>query len=191
MNPTRILVAGIGNIFFGDDAFGSEAARRMSLRPQPDGVRVVDFGIRALDLAYSLQDHEVVILLDAAPRGGQPGTVYVMEIPRADPSLPAGRPPHLLVDGHGLDSAQILKLAENLGGHPGRIFLIGCEPNALPDPDEMQMAMSDEVAAAVDEAVDVAESLVARLLRNGLEFCINKETSDELPHSNARRWPAK
>ena len=80
--PARILIAGIGNIFLGDDAFGVEVARRLVRRRLPDGVRVVDFGIRGLDLTYALLDgYEAVILVDAAPRGGPPGTLYVLEPP--------------------------------------------------------------------------------------------------------------
>src|SRR6516225_7125141 len=80
MEQPRILVAGIGNIFLGDDAFGVEVARRLAARPQPDGVRVADFGIRGIDLTYALLDgYETVILVDATPRGGQPGTLYVIE----------------------------------------------------------------------------------------------------------------
>src|ERR1700734_1751902 len=80
MTPPRILIAGIGNIFLGDDAFGSEVARRLAARPMPDGVKVVDFGIRGFDLTYALLDgSDATILVDATPRGGPPGTLYVIE----------------------------------------------------------------------------------------------------------------
>jgi hydrogenase maturation protease len=164
MSPRRILIAGIGNIFFGDDAFGCEVARRLASRPQPDGVRVVDFGIRGLDLAYSLQDYEVVILLDASPRGGRPGTVYLMELERPGPPN-AVHQSTTFIDGHSLNPANVLRLAGDLGGELGRIFLIGCEPRAVADPEEMLMGMSEAVNAGVEEAIVLAESLVAQLLQ--------------------------
>src|SRR5271165_3610783 len=110
MRPGRILIGGIGNIFFGDDAFGVEVARRLSGRPLPEGVRVVDFGIRGLDLAYALLDpYDAVILVDAVPRGGQPGTLYVLE-----PELDAVDAPPPMVEPHALDPWKVLHLAQSL-----------------------------------------------------------------------------
>src|SRR5947209_6163179 len=84
MTQPRLLVAGVGNIFLGDDAFGVEVVQRLLRRPQPDGVRVVDFGIRGLDLSYALLDgYEAVILVDAAPRGAPAGTLHVLELDAA------------------------------------------------------------------------------------------------------------
>src|SRR5690242_10086258 len=111
MTPARVLIAGVGNLFFGDDAFGSEVARRLATRPQPDGVRVIDFGIRGLDLAYALSDgYAAVILADATARGGAPGTLYVLE-PEAAPT-----PQTPALDPHGMDPAAVLRLASSLGG---------------------------------------------------------------------------
>src|SRR5438270_13830731 len=113
--PQRILVAGIGNIFFGDDGFGVAVARRLAQRALPDGVQVVDFGIRGLDLAYALlEDYDAVILVDAMPRGGQPGTLYVVE-PEARSALPPadGVP---LMGMHNLDPARVLGVVAALGG---------------------------------------------------------------------------
>jgi hydrogenase maturation protease len=162
-NP-RILVAGIGNIFLGDDAFGVEVARRLSLAGLPEGVRVVDFGIRGLDLSYALLDgYEAVILVDATPRGGRPGTLYLIEPDRAaaTPDQAAGP----LVEGHGMDPVKVLRLASAMGGQVGRLLLVGCEPAAVADADEMSEGLSAPVRAAVDEAVPLIASLVARLLR--------------------------
>jgi len=115
MDPTtRVLIAGIGNIFLGDDAFGSEVARRLQAQPWPAGVRVVDFGIRGFDLAYALCDgNDLTVLIDATPRGGSPGTVYVIEpdlTELADNSRSAA-----LVDAHSLDPLQVLRMAHAQG----------------------------------------------------------------------------
>jgi hydrogenase maturation protease len=161
MDTPRILVAGIGNIFFGDDAFGVAVAQRLLRRPQPEGVRVVDFGIRGLDLAYALLDpYEAVILVDAVPRGGRPGSLYVIE-----PEKPAAVATNNLIEAHGMDPVKVLCLAATLGGQLGRVLLVGCEPQAPADPEDMQMEMSDAVRAAVHEAVPLVESLVVRLLQ--------------------------
>jgi hydrogenase maturation protease len=159
MSP-RVLVAGIGNIFLGDDAFGVAVAQRLLARPQPEGVRVIDFGIRGLDLAYTLCDGwETVILLDATPRGGSPGTLYVIEPDMTGPGGPEGG----MLDAHGLDPARALRLAAGLGGTLPRVLLLGCEPETFGG-DEGQMGLSDAVQAAVDEAVPLIASLVERLL---------------------------
>src|SRR5881227_271903 len=99
----RVLVAGVGNIFLGDDAFGVEVAQRLLRRGLPDAVRVVDFGIRGLDLTYALLDgYEAVILVDAAPRGGPPGTLYVLEPERG------GAPDVAAIETHGMDPVKVL-----------------------------------------------------------------------------------
>ena len=164
MSPPRILIAGIGNIFLGDDAFGVEVVNRLAREALPEGVRVVDFGIRGLDLTYALLDgYEAVILIDAVPRGGRPGTLYLIE-----PEV--GRPPEaecagLLVEGHGMDPVKVLRLAASMGGRVDRLLLIGCEPERVIDADDMRDGLSGPVREAVGEAVVLVESLVARLLR--------------------------
>jgi hydrogenase maturation protease len=161
MNHPRILVAGVGNVFLGDDAFGVEVAQRLARRAWPEEVRVADFGIRGLDLAYALLDgYEAVIIVDAAPRGGPPGTLYVLE-PAVDTTGAEGAG---LVEMHGMDPVKVLRLAAALGGKVDRLLVVGCEPAAAAA-DEMEMTMSDPVRAAVDEAAALVESLVARLLR--------------------------
>src|ERR1700719_105979 len=108
MCTTRLLIAGVGNIFLGDDAFGVEGAQRLARRPLPEGVRVVDFGIRGLDLAYALLDgYEAVVLVDAAPRGGRPGTLYVLE-PEPGPALPPGEGAPL-IEAHNMNPARVLR----------------------------------------------------------------------------------
>jgi hydrogenase maturation protease len=164
MSTGRILIAGIGNIFFGDDAFGVEVARQLAGRPLPEGVQVVDFGIRGLDLAYALLDaHDAVILVDAVPRGGEPGTLYVLK-----PVLDAAEPPDgpAALDPHALGPWKVLHLARSLGGTVDRVLLVGCEPQPLA-PDEMRMEMSEAVQAAVEEAVRLIESLVTQVRASG------------------------
>ena len=158
----RILVAGIGNIFLGDDAFGVEVAQRLMRRSLPEEVRVVDFGIRGLDLTYALLDgYEAVILVDALPRGGAPGTLYVLEPERSE----TGGDVPVQMETHNLDPVKVLRLAAAMGGQVDRLFLVGCEPTPLDEAEETPMGLSEPVRAAVDEAVSLVESLVARLLR--------------------------
>jgi hydrogenase maturation protease len=162
MTAARILVAGVGNIFLGDDGFGVEVVRRLARRPLPEGVRVLDFGIRGLDLAYALLDgYDTVILVDAAPRGGQVGSLYVLEpeIPTAADRGDTG----LLADTHNLDPVKVLRLVAALGGQVGKLLVVGCEPAPAGDLNEMLEGLSDPVRAAVDEAVPLIESLLVRL----------------------------
>ena len=164
MSTSRILIAGVGNIFFGDDAFGVEVARRLARRAHPPGVRVAEFGIRGLDLTYALLDpYEAVILVDAVPRGGRPGTLYVLE-PEADGAGDRDAPGPV-VELHNLDPVKVLRLARALGGTVERVLLVGCEPEPPAPEDDLRMGMSEPVQAAVEEAVRLVESLVDRLRR--------------------------
>lgn len=163
MSEHRILIAGIGNIFFADDAFGVEVATRLVRRPLPSAVRVGDFGIRGYDLSYALLDgYEFAILIDAVPRGGDPGTLYLIE-PECDERSVG------TLDAHALNPVQVLRFARALGGPLPRILLVGCEPMPI-DREEMQMGLSEAVEGAVDEAVDMVESLVQRLLAGEVEM---------------------
>jgi hydrogenase maturation protease len=159
MSRARVLIAGVGNIFLGDDAFGVEVAQWLARRPLPEGVRVVDFGIRGLDLTYALLDgYEAVILVDATPRGGPPGTLYVLEpTPQGDDAAPQ-------IEAHSMDPVKVLRLAAAMGARVERLLVVGCEPAPL-DEEEMQAGLSEPVRAAVAEAVPLIEALVARLLR--------------------------
>ena len=147
----RALVAGIGNVFLGDDGFGVEVAARLSHERLPEGVRVFDAGIRARDLAYELVDggYETAILVDATPRGGVPGTVYVIEPDAASAETRA-------VDGHAMNPEATLALVQALGGVATRILIVGCEPSSV----EEGIGLSAPVAAAVDEAVIVVRELL-------------------------------
>jgi hydrogenase maturation protease len=157
-----VLVAGIGNIFMGDDAFGCEVARRLAGRQLPEGVRVVDFGIRGFDLAYAIMDGpDVTVFVDATPRGGEPGTLYTIE-PDLSELNEAGEG-GIIVETHGMNPLKVLGMVKAMGGEFRRILLVGCEPETLGG-EEGMMGLSEPVAASLDEAVRVVESLVARLL---------------------------
>jgi hydrogenase maturation protease len=159
--PT-ILIAGIGNIFLGDDAFGVEVVRRLSVRVTLDRVRVVDFGIRGFDLAYALTDGpDVTFLIDACSRGGTPGSLYVIEPDLSSLDSPDSSQP--APDGHSMNPLNVLRLAKSMGGTLKRIFLVGCEPATF-GPEEGQMGLSQPVEAAVERAVGLTESLVKRVL---------------------------
>jgi hydrogenase maturation protease len=168
---SRILIACIGNIFLGDDAFGVEVARRLQGRSLPEGVRVVDFGIRGFDLALALLDDAIdaAILVDAAPRGEPPGTLYVIEPEWDDPnqsSIEEGMP----IETHSLDPVKVLRLVLTLGGQPKRVLLVGCEPTPLVEDEDPPMELSPPVEAALDEAVRLVESLVGQV-RDGRGVC--------------------
>ena len=155
----RILVAGIGNIFLGDDAFGVEVARHLLARPRPRNVRVVDFGIRGLDLAYALTDGcDAAILVDAVPRGERPGTLYVIE-PQLDPAAPTP----VGFDGHSMNPVAVLALAGTLGTLPRRVLVVGCEPSPQAPDENTDFDLSEPVRTALRPALEMVESLIDRL----------------------------
>jgi len=157
-----LLVAGLGNIFQGDDAFGVEVIARLTRKPPPAGVKIVDFGIRGLDLTYALTGgYRAAILIDAAQRGLEPGTVSIVE-PDATQSGDADglAPEDLMISGHDLDPAKVLKVVAMLGGGCERIVLVACEPLDLGGQDG-RMGLSAPVAAAVEPAVKAVEDLIA------------------------------
>ena len=161
---SQILVAGIGNIFKGDDAFGVEVVQRLAQSPLPDGVKVVDFGIRGIDLTYALLDgYDAAILVDTARRGAAPGTVSIIAADRHSASTVA--PGDLFLEPHDLDPAKVLRVVEALGGGCQRILLVACEPGTFGDEETGAMGLSPCVATAVDEAIKAVERLVKDLLR--------------------------
>jgi hydrogenase maturation protease len=155
----RILIAGIGNIFFGDDAFGGEVIKELIKSPLPEGVDAVDFGIRSYDLAYSIMDgYAVTILVDITTRGEPPGTVYLIELDQEKiGNLEATAP-----DGHSLDPVAVLRLTQSLGGQIERLYLVACEPAVL-ETEDGRIELSELVQAAVPEAVRVIRRLVDKL----------------------------
>lgn len=157
-----ILVAGIGNIFLGDDGFGVEVAQRLAARALPAGVTAADYGIRGYDLAYALvRGADRTILVDACPRGEVPGTVFVLEPDLADLDAPDSET--AVLDAHDLNPLHVLRLARSLGAELKAVVVVGCEPATL-GPPEGHMGLSAPVQAAVDEAVSLIEGLIERSL---------------------------
>lgn len=157
-----ILIAGIGNIFLGDDGFGVEVAARLARCSFPSGVKVSDFGIRGFDLAFALMEgYETTILVDAYPGEGAPGAVFLLEPDL--PSLQSANTQPGFVEPHAMNPINVLRMAASMGGQLKRILLVVCVPATF-GPEEGQMGLSDSVGAAVDAAVKLVQSLVARIL---------------------------
>ena len=150
----RVLVAGIGNIFLGDDGFGVEVAQRLRGEPLGDAVDIADFGIRGVHLAYELADgrYDVAILIDAVARGGEPGTLYAIEPDQSD----VGRE---VADAHTLTPAAVLAWLRQIGAPPTRVIVIGCEPATI----EESIGLSAPVAASVDAAIAMLRNVVSDL----------------------------
>ena len=162
----RLLIAGVGNIFLGDDGFGVEVANRLAGIDLPGWAHVADYGIRGMHLAYDLADgYDAAILIDATARGGEPGTLYVVEPEtRPEPGDPEPGSPEpgnpesgnaepplgsgALFNAHGMQPDVVLDMLGMLGGGPARVLLVGCEPASVAE----GIGLSAPVAAAVDEA---------------------------------------
>jgi hydrogenase maturation protease len=164
---TSILVAGVGNVFLGDDGFGVEVVRRLHARRSdawPPDVRVIDYGIRGIDLYYALLEGvDLAILVDATHRDGPPGTLYVIEPSTKNTNEDCkGDASPVMISPHDLDPAKVLQAVEAMGGEVGRIVLIGCEPESLgtEEGQEGRMGLSEPVAAAVKEAVETIETMI-------------------------------
>jgi hydrogenase maturation protease len=156
------LVAGVGNIFLGDDAFGVEVVRSLARRTLAPDIFVKDFGIRGFDLAYALlEPWDAVILVDALPRNDAPGTLYIVEpdlSQMGDPSTPG-----MEMNPHSMDPVRVLNLALTMGPITAPVFVVGCEPHDFGDELEGRMGLSAPVQAVVEEASDMVEGLVARI----------------------------
>jgi hydrogenase maturation protease len=161
----RVLIAGIGNIFFGDDAFGVEVARRLAQGTMPKGVRVVDFGIRSYDLAFAIMDgYDVIVLVDAVPRGEKPGTVYLIE-PEMEET---GEAAFGVENAHGLNPTGVLQMVRSLGGQPSHLYLVGCEPAVL-ETENGEMGLTASVEAAIPRAMEMIHSLLSELIHENPE----------------------
>jgi hydrogenase maturation protease len=159
--PSRTLIAGIGNIFLGDDGFGCEVVRALEKTKLPSDVRVVDYGIRGLDLAYALlEPYRAIVLVDSVSRGAVPGTVFLLQ--------PSNGPENemLALDPHSMDPLHVLAMARSLGEISAEVFIVGCQPGDFGDEYAGRMGLSSAIAASVPEAVRAVSELVARLNSN-------------------------
>ena len=151
----RILVAGVGNVFLRDDAFGVEVIRLLAERPQPPGVQIRDYGIRGVHLVYELLNGcDLFVLVDAAQRGCEPGTVTVLEVGPEDAA-----PPAAVMDAHGLAPGEIFAMLTSMGSRPGRSLVVACEPADV----SPGMGLSDQVRAALPHAVRAVEEILAEI----------------------------
>jgi len=167
MRP-RVLVAGIGNIFLGDDGFGVDVIKRLEHAELPSWVQIADYGICGLHLAYDLLGgYDTTILIDAMARGEAPGTVFLLE-----PDDMSELPVNPAVDGHGMQPDAVFRLLTLLGGDAGRVLVVGCEPGNVDE----RIGLSPPVEAAVAEAVRVVADLAWG-------------TSPHLTHTGARPEP--
>lgn len=167
MAAPRVLVAGIGNIFCADDGFGVEVIRRLATAPLPERVRVADFGIRGVHLAYEMVDggYEQVILVDALPQDAAPGTIAIFE-----PELVSDEPEDgaAMWDAHAMQPAAVLRLVQRIGGRIPPVLVVGCQPARL----EEDVGLSPAVASAVDRAAE----LVMRLVLEGEDARVSRDT---------------
>jgi hydrogenase maturation protease len=160
-----VLVAGIGNIFHGDDAFGVAVAQKILAEELELKAKVVDFGIRGIDLVFALMDgYDFVVLVDAVSRGGAPGTIYVIEPDLAGLDRPEGPS---TMDGHSLDPWQVLRQAAQLGARFGKIVVVGCEPASI-EAEEGHIGLTAAVEAAIDPAISHIRELVSNFLNDSL-----------------------
>src|SRR3954453_6389133 len=155
----QILVAGVGNAWLQDDAFGGECARRLEKRGVPSGVTVMEFGTGGLDLAYEImRGYDALVLLDASRQGGEPGTLYVIEPQLSDyeGSIEDGD----VINPHGMDPATVLRFVNAIGGFSGKVVVIGCEPGEV---DEVGIGLTEPVAEAVDGAITLVRETIGEL----------------------------
>jgi hydrogenase maturation protease len=158
---TRVLVAGVGNIFLGDDGFGVEVVSRLRREALPEGVEVLDVGTGSIHLAYQLLDgYDALIVVDALPRGVEPGTVCILEpdLDELDAAARAGPP---TFDAHSLEPVSVLTVLTALEARPARTLVVGCEPADVTE----GIGLSEPVARAVDPAVAVVRDLLDTEMR--------------------------
>jgi hydrogenase maturation protease len=155
----RILVASVGNVWMRDDGFGGEVARRLKQRELPPDVQVMDFGTGGLDLAYEVMSgYDALVLVDVSRQGGAPGTLYVMEAD--EDSVEGAIEDGDVINPHGMDPQTVLRFVKTVGGWPGRVLVVACEPAHV---EEMGFGLSDEVEGVVDRAVEVVGETIHEL----------------------------
>jgi hydrogenase maturation protease len=155
----QILVAGVGNAWLQDDAFGGECARRLEARGVPSGVTVMDFGTGGLDLAYEImRGYDALVLLDASRQGGEPGTLYVIEpsMEEIEGQIEDGD----VINPHGMDPQTVLRFVSAIGGFSGRVVVIGCEPGEV---DDVGLGLTGPVEEAVERALKLVTETIDEL----------------------------
>jgi hydrogenase maturation protease len=154
----QILVAGVGNAWMTDDGFGGHVVSALQSHDLPDGVTVLDFGSGGLDLAYEvMRGYDALLLVDVSRQGGDPGTLYVIEPkPEEIRAIEDGE----VISPHGMDPRTVLRFVKTVGGWPGKVLVIACEPDAV---EEMGLELSPPVAAAVRGATDLVLETLAEL----------------------------
>ncbi len=158
----RILVAGVGNAWLRDDGFGGEVARRLQEHPPGAGVAVMDAGTSGLDLAYEvMRGYDALLLLDVSRQGGEPGTLYVMEV--SEESVQGSIEDGETINPHGMDPRTMLRFVRSVGAWPGRVVVIACEPA---DVQELGFGLSREVSAAIERAVELVAETADELRRD-------------------------
>ncbi len=174
MSEPSVLIAGIGNIFHGDDGFGVAVAQKLAEAPIPAHVRAMDIGIRSVDLAFALLENpDLVILVDTTSRAGAPGTLYTIEIdPAYIPDVCNERP---MLNSHAFDPVRVLGFAKSMGAQLKRILLVGCEPLSLDHEDTGHIGLSEVVAAAVNPAVETIRNLLAQFTATDFEEVYSHE----------------
>jgi hydrogenase maturation protease len=178
----RILVAGVGNAWLRDDGFGGEVARCLQQRRLPKGVAVMDAGTGGLDLAYEvMRGYDALVILDVAHQGGEPGTLYVMEVSEGsiDGKIDDGE----TINPHGMDPRTVLRFVRSIGAWPGRVMVIACEPA---DVEDVGLGLSLDVRAAVERAVELVVETAGQL---ALTVDANVDLAEKL--SSAAPEPAE
>jgi len=157
----QVLVAAVGNIFLRDDGFGAEVVKRLQAQEQPDGVHVVDFGTGGLDLAYEvMRGYDGLVLVDVSRQGGEPGTLYVMEATQDD--VDKGIDDGDVIDPHAMDPQTVLRFVKAVGGWPGRVLVVACEPGEV---EELGIGLTEAVQGSLDRAVVLVAETVEELRR--------------------------
>jgi hydrogenase maturation protease len=158
----RVMIAGVGNIFMKDDGFGVEVVKRMMNKEFPEGVELRDFGTGGLKLAYDLmKGYDCLILLDASRRGGNPGTLYVIEPNEREfqSTIEEGDS----IDPHGSDPVTVLRFVKAFGSWPGKVMIVACEPTST---DDFEIGLSSPVRASVDKAVEFVDEIINGIYSN-------------------------
>jgi hydrogenase maturation protease len=155
----QILVAGIGNLWMRDDGFGGEVARKLEKQEMPPGVKVTDYGSGGLDLAYEvMRGYDALVIIDISRQGGEPGTLYVMDVSDAD--IEVEIEDGAQIDPHGMDPRTVLRFVKSTGGWPGKVVIIACEPEIVED---FGIGLSPSVAGSVDGAVKLIWETIQEL----------------------------